>query len=58
MKRYGTPPTEWDIGLVEMADGPWVSYVEAEKLQMRITELEQKLKTPDELKAEFEKECG
>lgn len=38
-------------------DGDWVRYEDAEALQMRIIELEQQLKTQDELRAEFEKEC-
>lgn len=35
----------------------WVRYKDAEKLQMRIIELEQQLKTQEQLKAEFEEDC-
>lgn len=58
LKRYGVPPTEWDVGLIEIAGGPWVRYEDAEKLQLRIIELEQKLKSQEQLRAEFEKDCG
>lgn len=44
--------------LMECASGEWVRYEDAEALQMRVIELEQKLKTQDELKAEFELDCA
>lgn len=43
---------------IRITDGAWVRYEDAEALQMRVIELEQKLKTQDEPKAEFEKECA
>jgi hypothetical protein len=43
---------------VECETGDWVRYEDAEKLQMRIIELEQLLKTPERLKAEFELDCA
>lgn len=58
-----------DFVITELVDGSrggeadeespsgWVRYEDAEALQMRVIELEQKLKKQDELKAEFEREC-
>lgn len=36
----------------------WVRFDDAYALELRIAELEQQLKTQDQLRAEFEKECG
>lgn len=44
-------------GMREEELGDYVLYEDAEALQMRVIELEQKLKTQDELKAEFEEDC-
>lgn len=58
MKRYDIDIDEVYEGYArESADGNFVRYEDAAALELRIIELEQKLKTQDELKAEFEKEC-
>lgn len=35
----------------------WVRYEDAQALELRIAELEQQLKTPEQKRAEFEEDC-
>lgn len=51
----GADPQQYED---EVSPAGWVRYEDAEALQMRVIELEQKLKTQDELKAEFELDCA
>lgn len=54
MKRYGNPPTEWDVGLVEMDDGDYVRFDDVEPLLKRLADLEAK----EQKREQFEQECG
>lgn len=54
LKRYGTPETKWDAGLVEIDNGPYVLYSDVEPLLKRLAELEAK----EQKREQFEQECG
>lgn len=56
LKRYSYGLYEQRF--IENEAGAFVRYEDAEKLQLRIIELEQQLKTQEQLRAEFEQECG
>lgn len=47
-----------DDGLEPDDEGAWCLYEDAQALELRIAELEQQLKTPEQKRAEFEAECG
>lgn len=42
------------LGAQKMA---WVRYEDAQAIELRIAELEQQLKTPEQKRAEFEEDC-